>query len=685
MTRSAIETSWKRHFPTVEPTTIVVHSSMTPSWDHLRNSLNHQHSYLTGQMIPFKEAIQQLLSVKSISEAVLKSFKRNEERLTKDESSIVYEDVWDGELIRKNPVYVKNNGHVLGIQIWHDEVELCNALGSRAGGRSKMALFHWTLMNLPPTLRSNLHSVNLLGIIEASLLKDYGAEVFLESFLRDLKQFENGVTLNLAGTDRKIPCIVTNFVGDLPALNWLGGFKENTSFAYRPCRICLIKRSDLDRFHSSKNCILRNKLSHEQQLKEVTGERDQKFRENASKMYGINDDWAFRVISYADNTKDLSHDLMHLFDEGILNLECRLLLNFLIEEKKIDIDIINRELRKVKCFREFTQPLQLSKEEIISKSRPKNSKKLSLSSTEMHSLSIILPIILAKFIDFRENKHYSNFLLLLEISAFVRCYWFQESDIKILSALITSHNKCFVSLYKKIVVEENSQQDQPTITPKLHALLHLPDQIRRQGPLRYSWSYRYESANVPIKKIMRRNSNYRNVAYTVACFYQKNLARRVANFTDGDFFEMNYDSDPRVFKLKRMQLEHNKFFQLIYENQFFSCGRHDYFTFAAGIKLSGRNCFIGSVFAKEIYHPDQLELPLFWTIAEIIMVGSKPYLVMQLMETLAFQQDSFSFILRPLDEFELIEIASLQPYIVPLHLFEYDEEFHVAPDYYHFF
>ena len=85
------------------------------------------------------------------------------------------------------------------------------------------------------------------------------------------------------------------------------------------------------------------------------------------------------------------------------------------------------------------------------------------------------------------------FLLILDIAASLKCYLFTEYDLAILSTKIANHNKNYVELYAA------------GFTPKIHSLLHLPNQIRLFGPLRYSWCYRYESKHAPLKKIVRRN------------------------------------------------------------------------------------------------------------------------------------------------------------------------------------
>ena len=96
---------------------------------------------------------------------------------------------------------------------------------------------------------------------------------------------------------------------------------------------------------------------------------------------------------------------------------------------------------------------------------------------------------------------------------------------------IETHNKVYLKLYPN-----------QSITPKLHALLHLVDQIRLFGPLRYSWCFRYESKNAPFKKIMRLNCNFKNIPYSMASHHQKLVGLNVRVSGEGDFFLPKYVS-----------------------------------------------------------------------------------------------------------------------------------------------
>jgi hypothetical protein len=58
-------------------------------------------------------------------------------------------------------------------------------------------------------------------------------------------------------------------------------------------------------------------------------------------------------------------------------------------------------------------------------------------------------------------------------------------------------------------------------TQKLHSLNQFLNHIRLFGPTRFAWCFIYESQNAPFNKIMRRNSNYHNVPWSLAKLHEK--------------------------------------------------------------------------------------------------------------------------------------------------------------------
>lgn len=184
LTRSRLESSWKKFFPIVMPKPVVLNEG-EPLYEWTKkknNELVLDEVFETGYIIPFLESLEQFLSIKDVFDSVLLSFKSNTTL-----SSDLISDVWDGSFVKTVPLFVSQNGEVLGFQIYMDEVELANPFGSKKG-KHKVSVFYWVLMNLPPIFRSSLRSIQLLGVVGSELLKQRGVEIFLSPFIEDMKK-----------------------------------------------------------------------------------------------------------------------------------------------------------------------------------------------------------------------------------------------------------------------------------------------------------------------------------------------------------------------------------------------------------------------------------------------------------------------------------------------------------------
>ena len=51
-----------------------------------------------------------------------------------------------------------------------------------------LGVFYWTLVNIHPAYRSTLHSIQLLAVVRATLLKKYGMDAVLKPVVKDLQE-----------------------------------------------------------------------------------------------------------------------------------------------------------------------------------------------------------------------------------------------------------------------------------------------------------------------------------------------------------------------------------------------------------------------------------------------------------------------------------------------------------------
>ena len=302
----------------------------------------------------------------------------------------------------------------------------------------------------------------------------------------------------------------------------------------------------------------------------------------------------------------------------------------------------------------------------------------------------MLPLFLGNFCSVHDNYYYANFILLLEIYASLKCYSFSESDLIDLENNVERHNVGFSVLYRKSVGDGGN-----TITPKLHALLHMARQIRLFGAPRYAWCYRYESKNAPFKKIMRRNCNFKNVPFTMANQHQKLVGLDLRSDGDSDYFNMSLISINDYAKLANDKILKLKIVDSPWANLIISDNinlNSNLLSLSIDkINICGRMCGKKTVFMKTARTLN--ELPEFWMIIDILLLDNGMiYIVMEHLETLCFAEDHFSFIV---DYFQCGDsrksVIHLNPnngvsnlaFSVPLQCFHLNNQFHIVPNYYH--
>lgn len=110
-----------------------------------------------------------------------------------------------------------------------------------------------------------------------------------------------------------------------------------------------------------------------------------------------------------------------------------------------------------------------------------NGKPLKLSAAQSLLLIRILPLLVGDVLPC-EDPNWKCFSLLMQIVDIVMCPWASGDLCAILKHLITDHHQAFIALYSE-----------GAVTPKLHFLLHYPEQIMNVGPMVRTWNMRNEA------------------------------------------------------------------------------------------------------------------------------------------------------------------------------------------------
>ena len=327
----------------------------------------------------------------------------------------------------------------------------------------------------------------------------------------------------------------------------------------------------------------------------------------------------------------------------------------------------------LKSEREFTVPPPIILSEVM------DGKKLSFSSSEMSSLAMCLPLVLGEFVS-SDNPYYANLLLLFEIVMSLQCYSFSEEQLIILEKMIEIHISNFVLLYPKSTPRTNvdSANTGKSITLKLHSLLHFPAQIRQFGAPRYSWCFRYEQKNAPFKKIMRRNSNFHNVPWTMASHHQRLVCLDIKSDGEGNFFGKSNEFAIQIKKSSMILVKNAWWSKMFLEATGLSGNLKC--RLLKKINISGRICQSGTVFLRKL--PIDENHALFFRITNAINCDEGTFLIMEKLTTCSFCHDRLAFIVQPKKSFLIVSPEKLS-FNVPLHSFFYCHDFHVIPNYYH--
>lgn len=99
-----------------------------------------------------------------------------------------YEDFSDGSYFKTHPLFSKQTS--LQIQVYYDDFETANALGSKRGVH-KIGALYFVLRNLPPKFNSAVMNIHLVALFHTEDVKKYGFDPILQPLINDIKTLES--------------------------------------------------------------------------------------------------------------------------------------------------------------------------------------------------------------------------------------------------------------------------------------------------------------------------------------------------------------------------------------------------------------------------------------------------------------------------------------------------------------
>ncbi|KAK3927031.1 Dual specificity mitogen-activated protein kinase kinase 1 [Frankliniella fusca] len=449
-----------------------------------------------GYYIDFLSQLEALLQCDDILECL-----DNQQKL----SASHLDSILDGQCYQTHEISLKFPG-ALAFVFYVDDVNPGDTLTSYG---ISFRNYLWTLANIPPELRSSLRAINMFAIAKTDVAKMCNNKAFLRNFISAMNRLssDEGVTFMIKNKPRVFHGFCLCGVGDYPALGNIGGFKESSSKANRPCRQCMILNAELCWKYDESEVLLRTKDMHETHLKALENASSQDLEEeedspatpsdevpgNPSTAYGVNSRSPLLELDYFDVTVSLPQDIMHLFLEGILSTGCRLILHDAVKEKKLPITSVNNFLdnHDYGSFKS-DKPSKIKSEHLNTG--------LKQSSSQILMLSFLVPFIVKGHCD---KAKMNNFVLLLMVFGICLSRQVTLDHAVLLRKMIRHYLSEFNSLYPGKFVSKH------------HFLIHLPSQLLSFGPLPETWAMRFESYHAQLSRLHSILHSAKNITFSL--------------------------------------------------------------------------------------------------------------------------------------------------------------------------
>jgi len=412
--------------------------------------------------IPIIESLQQLFKDLRMRKELLKK------PMECGEKGFLF-DFQDGQIF-KNDSYFKDHHEAVALVIFHDEVEVCNPLGSKAG-KHKLDMYYYTIANLSPKFRSRHCAVRLLAIAKSTLVKSYGVDCMLKPIVNDLMILYNGVDLMYENKILRVYGKVIACTGDTLGQHLWAGFKEGVGVAFSKCRHCHCDFESMQTSFREENFVLRNKVNHKREANLIESAPTEAAKETFSLLYGINNKSILLTLPDFDVIKQLPQDVMHTIAEGVLQYETRLILLNYIKNNQLTLEQINGAIEKHSYgYTEISDSPPPLKDTVFTKAE---GYKLKYNVAQARLFLRLLPFYLMPFI----NAHDMLYQFLIDLSEIVQI---------ISSPVITTETVSTLRKFKQLFPDKN-------IIPKQHYLVHIPTSVILLGPAIRSSCYSFGS------------------------------------------------------------------------------------------------------------------------------------------------------------------------------------------------
>lgn len=452
-----------------------------------------------GYIVPFAASLKNLLEMPEVWQHIETPHVSSDEYM---------HDICDGKFIREHPLFVRNP-RAIQIILSCDDLELVNPLGSHVK-KHKLTLFYYTIANIPPQYRSKLTAIALLAICKTpDIHMEFSEKKLLRDFVDTVNQLSNGgIDMVINGRSEMVEGALVMVCADTLGAHWLGKFKEGVGFALKKCRVCEEEGQSMSRLVTESQVRLRTNDTHRERCDTLTNVNMSKdARKYWSKLWGINGKSVLMDVVGFNLIGGLVQDPMHVLLEGVVPRDFALALySFVYVDKMFTLKWLNCALTKFRYsyLHSKSKPEKIDKVQLTSKGSIKQ------TASAMLTLCHTLPVIVGSRIP-QNHAKWQNMLRLIQIVLLCTSPSCTRETAVQLRLLIAEYLTNFIILYPKA-----------SFIPKMHYLIHLPQQMLIYGPTRHHWCMRFEGKHGFFTH--KRWKNFKNIPLSLANKHQLYMA-----------------------------------------------------------------------------------------------------------------------------------------------------------------
>ena len=564
--------------------------------------------------------------------------------MRKDRDPEIISHFFDTDTYQKHPFFCAHPD-ALALHIFVDGFEVTNPLGSHTAVH-KMEGLYMVIQNFPTEIQSKLSSVFLVALWHAHDVKKYGYDKILRPVVIALQELESdeGVMVNNGGSDVTVRAALVLVSADNLGFNSLFGFCESFT-ATRFCRFCESTRDEADVTYDDVNMALRSKTTYDMAVAAASSSVYD------ARQTGIKRGCLLNDLKYFHVTANFVVDGMHDVLEGIAPFQIGLILVELSSRGYLTVEDLNRSI----TFFNYSLADKNSRPPTLTALHC-----LKMSASEMWCFMRNLPLMIGVCVP-RGDKYWKLLLMLLDIVDITFAPRITIPLSSYLRRLIDDHHSYFKELFPD-----------KRLLPKHHFLVHYPRCLVASGPPVRYWCMRFEARHKFFKDVASQSHCYVNISKTLAKRFQLSVANN--------------------FMMHAQEVVHNHYDQIGPSQDVLLCSLDD--DSAAVISHALHICKQDNVFlirwisiGHYTFKPHCVALcavldgqPQFGIVTKIVGLQSSIFFVLEMLQTLHFDQHFHAYAVKHYDcpKLECRALKSLKDHI-PLQYYhvKYESEEHL--------